>query len=1018
MGMTIVSSSILIIMILLFRQIFRRRVRAVFIYAMWGLAALRLLVPVSFIQVPMPSFFVSEYVSDSKNQIQEPGNQEEQLPGESAKEETESDDGQSEDLKKYVYQGEETIQHKAVEEGTENDSAQSAETEYRVDVSRGVPASDTNAEKENRKETSGEVPQDGEIHRAGTQELFSKEQTLRLVKGIWLSVAAILFFVVTVSNLVMYRRLKRSRTAVMTESHPYVYKSELVCVPCLYGLIRPAVYLTPQAAGEAEEKRKYIICHERMHFRHLDFLWAALRIFLVCMYWFHPLVWVAAKISRRDAEYAADEAVIRDMAEEERVGYGESILRTLRAGSKKSGFFSIASTACSSKKEIKKRMIFISETKKHSVVAAVLLLLVAAMVTACSFVGRAEVQSGSDVSEEFLNMTKDEETGISMTEELDEAVREVIRNGAEVPAKQEQAGETVLTEAYVPLAARETEGRAEVYFTALVVQYDMQEGFGFTDFWKQLQSGVVTFEKREDNYQVVDCWTVTDDAEPEETAEQIRQKFPDSIPEEKLDMSYWSNLLTARCHIPAMWECMKKKERPGSEPGHADIGSADMISIYSGDSYVGEYGLEPGANRIFIEKLVDAYNRMELQTVTEDSGVSMEISNAVTIYFWSDWKKLVQITFDENNTCWIDGKPLTYKMKENVFNYKEIVTFTEKQSRKQMVYHPMIASDIPDIVDWENDQKLLSQLLDTGNTIDGALIKKRAEQLSETEGLPFDDVYAAQRDMFVQLKRNRLAAKKHGVALPRKECSLKGVRDGIAGTAAARTLKRYCDLRGITSKQYWEYMENATMLLFPYLEYEKKIFEEDKEFQREFGGQYKSFEAAEALMEDYYRPQIDKMIRSIPVTVTAPEEAKGGVTGLDEAVARIIKEEMGMTAAADSSNRYVGAGKWNFSESHVCLATERVGDLVEVYIVRKAVCYGDKKKGFEELGSRQGFCVLTLQEKGGEYELKNWWESGDKKEIRRRFPDSVSDEQLDIEYHQKMLDEQCTAQRELLKEQN
>ena len=38
----------------------------------------------------------------------------------------------------------------------------------------------------------------------------------------------------------------------------------------------------------------------------------------VCLYWFHPLVWIAAKLSRQDAEYAADEAVTKSMGQEKR----------------------------------------------------------------------------------------------------------------------------------------------------------------------------------------------------------------------------------------------------------------------------------------------------------------------------------------------------------------------------------------------------------------------------------------------------------------------------------------------------------------------------------------------------------------------------------------------------------------------------------------------------------------------------------------------------------------------------
>lgn len=69
-----------------------------------------------------------------------------------------------------------------------------------------------------------------------------------------------------------------------------------------------------------------------MHYKHLDHIWAGARLLLICLYWFHPLVWIAAKLSRQDAEYAADEAVTENMSQEERLRYGKMILFTIGHG--------------------------------------------------------------------------------------------------------------------------------------------------------------------------------------------------------------------------------------------------------------------------------------------------------------------------------------------------------------------------------------------------------------------------------------------------------------------------------------------------------------------------------------------------------------------------------------------------------------------------------------------------------------------------------------------------------------
>lgn len=1022
MAITILSSTVLIVMILLFRLVFRRRVRASVIYAMWGLAALRLLIPVPLIAAPLPSIFSEEYVYESSEHVSQADDTGEETD-ENA-EETEYDALMEND---YVYEPDADIQHEAVEENSEDvtlykyNYLQKEDTDYQTDFSEGVLGTDTNQEMQSAGEdASGNLPGDGgEGSGSSNGGFVVSDSVIKMIKAVWLSVAALLFLAIAISNGIMYRRLKRSRVGVTIENGLYVYKSELVPVPCLYGLFHPAIYITPEVAAEPKDERRYIICHEQMHYRHLDYVWSALRIVLVCVYWFNPFVWVAAKMSRRDAEYAADDAVIRSLGEEERVNYGESILRTLRSKQTKGGILSMASTACSSKQEIKKRIIFISATKKYSVVSLVLMLIAVAAVTVCSFAGRAASDVEDDDVEEVT--VEDPETGIALPGELDEAILRVVEGESNVSHLEG----TFVTESYVPLALEEEGNRTTVYLVALAAAYEMQESFGFTDNSSEFQAGAITFEKEGNEYYVAYDTMTSDDTDAQTVITQMQEVFQEMFPDrdldEKLNATSWKNLLTARCHTQAMWELMKQKESIGSARTHIPIGGADLVSIYAGDSYVGEYGLAYNDDKGFVNELVAAYNQVELQTVTDD--VSMEFSSAITICYWSEWKKFVQITFDKNGVCWVEGQPFTYKMKENVFDYNKILKFVETQSRKPLIFHPLLGEELPDIVDYDNDMKLLEQCLNKDSTIDGALIKKRAELLSEREGLPFEDVYVTQRDMYVQMKRNRLAALKHDVAPIRKECSLKGVREGIAGMED-EALESYCESRKITREQYWEYMEQAKMLLFPYEKYERKIFEEDEEFQKEFKGQYKSFSDAAGLMEEYYKPQIDKMIRSIPVRVTASESEislynkENNTLKLQDAVSEEIREEMGMTAAATSSNQYVTAKDWRFVESHVTLMTEKEVDLVKVYLIRKAACYGIKKKkrGFEELGSKQGFCILTFEEKDGEYELSNWWESGDEKELRSYFPDKVTDSQLSEDMYQEVLDEECKKQAERLQE--
>lgn len=48
-----------------------------------------------------------------------------------------------------------------------------------------------------------------------------------------------------------------------------VYVTNAIPSPCLFGLIRPAIYLTPDVVDD-EEKLRHVLAHEETHFRHGD----------------------------------------------------------------------------------------------------------------------------------------------------------------------------------------------------------------------------------------------------------------------------------------------------------------------------------------------------------------------------------------------------------------------------------------------------------------------------------------------------------------------------------------------------------------------------------------------------------------------------------------------------------------------------------------------------------------------------------------------------------------------------
>lgn len=79
--------------------------------------------------------------------------------------------------------------------------------------------------------------------------------------------------------------------------------------PVAYGLFRPVILLPAKAVLDKEELQ-CILEHEWAHIKNRDILTKYLMYAVLCIYWFHPLIWLMASYLNRDMELACDEAVL------------------------------------------------------------------------------------------------------------------------------------------------------------------------------------------------------------------------------------------------------------------------------------------------------------------------------------------------------------------------------------------------------------------------------------------------------------------------------------------------------------------------------------------------------------------------------------------------------------------------------------------------------------------------------------------------------------------------------------
>jgi TonB family protein len=98
--------------------------------------------------------------------------------------------------------------------------------------------------------------------------------------------------------------------------------------PLLLGAWRPRIVLPADfEQRHPPAERALILAHEAMHARRRDGMWSAVATLARCLFWFNPLVHVAAARFRRDQELACDAAVLRAHPGTQRC-YAEAVLNT------------------------------------------------------------------------------------------------------------------------------------------------------------------------------------------------------------------------------------------------------------------------------------------------------------------------------------------------------------------------------------------------------------------------------------------------------------------------------------------------------------------------------------------------------------------------------------------------------------------------------------------------------------------------------------------------------------------
>ena len=331
MGDWILSSSLLILAVIGTRAVFKERISQRLRYALWALVLLRLLIPVN----------IGHSVISTANLSA-------------------------------------SIQNQYTSASPENRDQNQIETMPTIQAAE-KPENGGAVERDSGKRIEGESFE----KQASWREWFPK-----IAKTIWILGAASVGGVFLFSNLRFGARLKRNSRRIRGVRRGLPIRiSEAADSPCLFGLLRPTIYVTREVADNPTLLR-HCVCHERCHCRHGDHVWAVLRGVCVALHWYNPLVWWAAVLSRQDSELACDEAAIKMLGERERAEYGRTlIVMTCRSV----GNVLLTATTMSAKKSvIRERIRMIARKPKTAALTMAVMILVGALAAGCAFTGAKE----------------------------------------------------------------------------------------------------------------------------------------------------------------------------------------------------------------------------------------------------------------------------------------------------------------------------------------------------------------------------------------------------------------------------------------------------------------------------------------------------------------------------------------------------------------------------------------------------------------------------------------------------
>lgn len=146
-----------------------------------------------------------------------------------------------------------------------------------------------------------------------------------ILLGLWAIVALVLLVQVAHSAWAVGRVVRRARSLVDPawqtplyeiadrlglDVAPPLLQSDDVRMPFAAGMFAPVIVLPSESEGWSHDRRSAVLIHELGHVRRRDLIGHTLSRVACALYWFHPMVWTAARRLRAESERACDDLAL------------------------------------------------------------------------------------------------------------------------------------------------------------------------------------------------------------------------------------------------------------------------------------------------------------------------------------------------------------------------------------------------------------------------------------------------------------------------------------------------------------------------------------------------------------------------------------------------------------------------------------------------------------------------------------------------------------------------------------